>query len=384
MEADRKQIIYHIFPGDLPFHVLGMLKVFIKNFGEKSFFIVAGVTAETKSLYEDVFTSFQFNRYQIVMGDNIITEYSLLQRCLVDRKLMYNSDKELIRYMKGLPKTTSFLVHGLTSRWLNVQLRMQGFKNINWVCWGFWYYNNSRTLRAFITNSFDHLNYSLYKNIICLMPQDIEDIKNQLKSRAVFFHIPYPGINRELAEYALKNQVNRHAGIKVLLGNSGHSIKQYDSFLRSLRKIGGHYKITCMVSYGADENQIETFKSAYKVFLEREELLLLTTMLSKQDYALMLNSFDVYVSPVDSQTGLAAIYLSMALGKKIYLQGNNYEYVKQLGAVVYHTREFESDMENERFFLNEKEKEVNKMIVAELLDDNSVIPKWNGFFNHIS
>lgn len=383
MDSDNNKMVYHIFPADVPFHVVGMLRTFITYFGDFSFFIIAGATEETRPLYEDVFKHFQFDRFQIIMINDKDREYPTLKRFLIKKKFVNRYDKELVSYMAELPKSTTFLLHALSSRWFNILLNIHGFKNVNWVCWGCWYYNKSKTLQAFLFNNIDRLNYSIYKNVICLMPQDIEDIKVQLKSKADFFYIPYPGNNKYLVEYALSNPGDRQAGISVLLGNNGYSIEKYDQFIRSLGNIGADYKITCMVSYGAEESRIESFRSAYSAFIEQGSLFLLTKMLSKEEYVIMLNSFDIYICPYDTQTGLAAIYLSLALGKKIYLQGSNYEYIKQFGAVISHTDEFKTDMDKKDFFLSEKEKEINKIIITNLLDKDSVISKWNSFFNHI-
>lgn len=384
MANSNNKLIYHIFWGNVPFHVINMLKSFISNFGHFSFFIIAGASEENKTIYEDVFSSFDFHNYKIIMEDSGHEKYSFLKKYLLKRKLSNSYDGELLDFMRNVSNKSAFLIHGLSSRWLNVLMHTYRFKNVNWVCWGCWYYNKSKSAHALIVNNIDRLNYNIYKKIICLMPQDIRDLKKQLKINADFFYIPYPGVNRELVDFALDCDHNdKHEKIRVLLGNSGHAIYEYEQFLRSLKSIESFYEITCMVSYGASNRQIDSFLSTFSHYIEQGNISLLTEMLSKKDYAIMLNSFDVYLSPVNTQTGLAAIYLCMNIGKKIYLQGNNYDYIKQLGGIVSHTSQFEADIKSKNVYLNDGERKINNEVVTTLLDPNLVIPKWNMFFNQI-
>jgi hypothetical protein len=106
-----------------------------------------------------------------------------------------------------------------------------------------------------------------------------------------------------------------------------------------------------------------------------------TKIVPIDEYADYLKKQDVYVCYVPTQTGLGAIYHMLLFGKKVYLQGFNLEWIRQLGFVVFDA----SDISRESFetfstLLSDQQKQHNFRLMQEWFDVDKACRRWEHLF----
>jgi hypothetical protein len=95
-----------------------------------------------------------------------------------------------------------------------------------------------------------------------------------------------------------------------------------------------------------------------------------------------MDKCDIYICDVKKQTGLGAIYTCLRLGKKLFLSGINYDWMKSLGCIVFDTGEIDQ-MEKEVFLqeISYEEKLNNYNIINSHLNLNRILNEWDVFLN---
>lgn len=352
--------IYHIFPVRATHLVLDISESLIKYFNDNEMSIILiGDSSDSYKYYVELFSNFSFNNYHICKN---IYEFIRLN---VDKKF-------------------PIIVHSDRIQWLAI-LSIYNFKNINWVNWGSGLRLN-RNFKSFIIYPFKLLIYKNLKNIVVLSSQDMVDIKKYFYIKKVFLisYISKLNDSDEFEYNIIDFKDKKREYINVLFGNNVTCILFYIQYLDVLTKIKNQIKIQCMLNYFLDNNNNE-----YKQLILKGEKLygdnfsVNTDTYNLNDYIDYINKFDVYVCDVKRQTGLGAIYTCLRIGKKIYLSGNNFNFISSLGCKIFHCDELKINPETILIPLCKNDIELNRKIIFEYLDSKNLIFKWNQFFDEI-
>ena len=130
--------------------------------------------------------------------------------------------------------------------------------------------------------------------------------------------------------------------------------------------------------YGGENDSISNFKS-YAVS-EIENISFWEDFVDNEEYRKRLSSYKVYISPSIRQTGLGAIYNSVSLGLKLYLDGVNYEWLNELGFIVHNISELRNNSIDDVLYFDENEK-IHNIEKAKVVFDNSKQAKeWETVF----
>lgn len=209
-------------------------------------------------------------------------------------------------------------------------------KNVNWVCWGG---GTSKSKNRFSTISFLIKKYVFnhFRSIVTLMEPERKEIiqnfgVNPHKVHTISY-ISFKDNETELdlfcKELSSQGSDNLDKPV-VLLGNSQYWISSYIDMLHRLKHYRGKIKVQCMLNYPFEKNEsyytlVKLGKSLFgDDFRTNEEY-----YSDIKDYVSYMNSCDIYICAVNKQTGLGAISTCLRLGKKIFITGNNLEWVRQ-------------------------------------------------------
>ena len=305
------KIIYHIFPAHMthlsPQLIIGFHKMF-PNF--KQTFIVYGKESE-KTIYNE------------------------MDKTLGNIKFISNT-KDL---RKIISKDKHILLHSLIPEICKYTF-FHSFSNISVVCWGSGI--KLVNFKNYLLYPLKMLLYHSFKYMITLMEPDRMYLKNKYFVKNIL-NQPYIGEREiELKKYmesrvTLKNQ----DGIKnIYVGNNSTCIKSYLRIAQNyLCHIRGEFNLQFMLhyDYSSDDKDIIELKDFCD--LNYKSYSFNTALLNLKEYVSYIDKCDIYICDEERQTGLAAIYTALRLGKKIYLNGNNYDWVTSLGCVVHHTNE---------------------------------------------
>ena len=137
-----------------------------------------------------------------------------------------------------------------------------------------------------------------------------------------------------------------------------------------------------MANYSFKESSTsrELQKRGKEIF--RNNFILDTKLYPLNEYYSYMNNCDIYICAAQGQSGLGAIYTCLRLGKKVFLSGINYEWMKSLGCHVFHVDEIDK-MEPKDFLddISYKEKIDNYRIIRSYLNIEQILNKWNEFLS---
>lgn len=322
--------VVHIIPAEAEHLSLGIVESLITSSSQRYYFIIArtskddgfyvskkalragGTLADWKMSYRDLFSKYLYEDY--VFSDGIL---ELVLRCVLAGRspIVLHSDRRLMRLV----------------------VLVLAYLDVTWVCWGNGFVlKEGCSIATLLNNAFKHLFMWRLDNIVCLMEPDARYIR-EIYSRRRVLTIPYAGLR---AASDLGIQGKRDPGSvkdvsRILLGNSGRHVKSYLSAIEVLKRYAGKVHITCMLNYGLARNEeyARLQDSGREYF--GDNFALDETFHDRDDLGRYINSYDVYVCAVESQTGLGVAGLALNAGLKLYLSGHNYEWFNQLGYRVF-------------------------------------------------
>jgi hypothetical protein len=238
--------------------------------------------------------------------------------------------KEIIKHQKD-----PILLHG-ENYWRFLTVFLSGCNNVNWVCWGSgasirnnWKSEISALFKTFI--------YKKFNSIVTLIDGDKNSIINDFKlSQEKVVTIPYmlfSSKRREEVSLGLLNHTTM-VGTKsknpvILLGNNPCNIDYYIQLMELLSPFKGAIEVHCMMNYSLLKD------AHYYYFMEVGRNTFGNDFYSDEDfyegdaYMVYMNKCDVYICGNPLQTGLGAIEACLLLGKKMFLTGKNYEWIKE-------------------------------------------------------
>lgn len=208
-------------------------------------------------------------------------------------------------------------------------------RNVNWVCWGGGT-TISHRWRSKIGGFLKSIMFKRFHSIVTLMePERKQIIENFGVASHMVKTISYVSDYKDESDLDLicKDLAKRtnHESKKpvVFLGNSHYWINSYISMLKKLSQYAGKIKVQCMLNYEfvKGEKYEELIRLGHSVF--GEDFKTNETFYSNIiDYIHYMNGCDIYVCAVEKQTGLGAISTCLKLGKKIYITGDNLDWVR--------------------------------------------------------
>lgn len=211
---------------------------------------------------------------------------------------------------------------------------------VTWVCWGA-YTTLSGSLLSYISYPYKFVVNHLQKHIVALMLSDKEDLEKTYHLNNVIV-LPYPSHQYEQIAPLGLFDLAHHDPVKVLIGNSGHCSPWYKDVIDLVSKFGNKIEVHCMFQYPQWQDVMSDL-SQYGSSLLGENFFLDTNYLSSTEYINYLSSYDIYICPKPTQSGLSAIHIALVLGKKVYLTGKNFEWERYLGAKVFEIEKIKSE-----------------------------------------
>lgn len=305
--------IYHIFPSHVTHLSPQLISVFYKQFPQfKQSFIVFG--KDCKSV--------------------------VYEKLSIEVKNMFfaNDINELVKIVS---KDSHILLHSLIPEACKY-FYFHKYSNVSVVCWGSGI--KMVSFKNYIMYPLKLLLYHSFKNMITLMDPDRLYLQNKYGIRNLI-NQPYLGEREcELQKYMdnRDNSTNSQNDNVVFVGNNSTCIKSYIKIAqKKLVKFKDEIDLRFMFHYDYDNHDLKILKlrricdDNYPNYTFNKDLYNL------YDYAEYLDCCNIYICDETRQTGLAAIYTLLKLGKKLYLNGNNYDWVTSLGCKVHHTDELE-------------------------------------------
>lgn len=349
-------MIIHVFTGDRTHLVPTILKGFFKLKINQLYLVFC--SEKNERLYNELFKEYNIVNYVLVSS-------------WIDFKKKTDNNKI---------KKSKIILHGVPYSWM--WKFIVAYKDVNWICWGAGAKINYSNWKSVIFTPIKKIIYRRFNKIGVLMPQDEVSLKKDygIKETTLLSYFgsigsfPYSICDLELKEES-ENKLK-----KVYLGNNSSSLKTYLSLTEKLSKFKEALFINCMINYTFKESEASLKLREVGSAIYRNNFFMDETLYSLDDYYKYMNECDIYICNVKSQSGLGAIFTCLRLGKKVFLSGINYEFIKSLGAFIYHVDEI--DMMSKEDFVKDityEHKVKNFKVVDDYLNKDMIIKKWQVF-----
>lgn len=273
-------------------------------------------------------------------------------------------------------KKGMILSHGFSYRDC-FYLKLHGFKNVHWICWG----ESVVAGKSLLSRIFRPIKKFMMKKlngIITLMGPDKERLTENYNLNNVYYISYVPCVSNYQFSAAFFEQDTVYN--KVLLGNNTDCIPYHGTILDNLKKFAGRIKVDCLLNYSLIKD--DCFNYLYNKGKDYfgDDFNVIETFMTQDEYIDFLKGYDVYICNMPEQTGLGAIHRCLRLGKKLFLNGANYDYVTQIGCFLNHVRDLETISFDEFISPLTKEQKVHNLnSVNTVLDYSVLTTKWNQY-----
>lgn len=371
----QKKIIYHFVFADSYILTIPIAQEIINNLDSKPFFWVFTDNIQNRERFVKLFSELSFKEYQFVSSskNTMIDKTQILLWSILTfdlRNLWRKMSYPLFRFFKNYEED-NIVIHGelppsnAVLYFLNKKVKLKRA----WVCWG-----SLPKKRAWCVNLLlGHLykGYFIRKchSVIALTTPDKELMEEQFSCKNVTY-APYMLPIEDLG-YCEDSH-------NVLIGNSGSYI---DDYIRVANDLSRFKEAICtyMLNYGISSNdpRIKELQHINECSRGSENYNLWTDVVDKNTYNNVLRMHSVYVCGALRQTGLGAIETCLNLGMKIFLNGVNYRYFKDMGMMIYHVNDINKQTEEEFFTFSLECKKHNKQVYFKTFGAESLSAKWN-------
>lgn len=352
--------IYHLFYANRYHLSPNIIDATLSCSIKKHYFLIIGDDKTSWDTYSEIFQNYDFKNYIF--------------------------SKSLSKLFISVPKEAPIILHGDSYEWMTFLILKQ-FKNVNWICWGSGTTLN-KSVKSYLSYPVKYIIYHCLNSIVTLMTPDRESLSYCFKLKKIET-ISYYGKKNQILDSWIDN-TRCKKGIKqyftIYLGNNSTCLESYIYIVKTYlnRFSNRDMLVRCMLHYDLDKNQtyyhlVETGKEIFQ-----EQFCLDTDLYNIDEYFQYMSKCDTYICGVDRQTGLGAINACLRLGKKMYLSGNNYNWITSFGAKVFHVKELEY-ISFEDFItpLSDVEKECNNAIAINM-SQNNVANLWEQYYDNIS
>lgn len=365
--------IVHIIPGESDHLSLSIIDSILDTSSYNHFFIITRISkkghyvlnANTQRIDKNSFENEYIRIFNKHLNNDYRFSYNVISLYIILHSLRSNP----------------IILHAGNRAVRNTVLLL-GSKNISWVCWGSGFKKNENgSIKGKLRNFFKQLYIKKYNSVLCLMSPDAEYIQNEYCKKNTIV-MPYVGRRKVTSiseDRALAQKISTN---QVLLGNSPRQIDSYLKNIYDLKRFSNSIYITCMLNYGLLKNDkyIKLKEEGNQLFGERFHLD--EKFYNTNDYYNFIESKNIYICDYETQSGLGAISTNLILGNKVFLSGYNYNWIKELGYIVFHYNEI-LEMSTEEFLkpLSTEEKSYNYHLNKRLIEKNII--NRESFFDQI-
>lgn len=352
--------IIHVFNGQVHHHVKNMIQDTVEFFG-------------ANGSYDHVFYVYKYNQFSVHYR-SLISENKILLKELKD-------GKQLAHLIKSLEKNQKLIIHGIVLKELWIWLYTISKANLNkvtWVCWGAGV-NWLPGVRGVVLNYMRRVMYNRIGNIIALMQPDCKSLKEKFHCKNVIVS-PYYSRMCEF-EYHSFSRVNKNIyPIRIKVGNNAGGANNHLKSFELLQNFAEQdIKIITPLGYGNEANRQNILECGKKLFGAKYTPL--TDLLTQDEYiSYLYDNVDILLYHAEIQLGLFNIYTCLNGGKKLYLNGINYEWIKHLGFHVYHVNDIKS-FEEFATPLTQQQMLRNRTLLHDILGNRTLIRNWKKIFD---
>lgn len=320
---------------------------------DRPFFVYYGKTSdEIREKYEELFYDLNNAEYQFCMNEEEL------------RTFVYKHISE------------PYLLHGVSYKCIYLLIRYN-VKNLNWVCWGQGSKINFHNWKSIIFTPVKYWMYHHFRSTVVLLDGDRKTLARDYGVRNIKLLPYFPESQLRLREVYERLRTSADVNEKpvVYLGNSGHCIDYYFEFLNKFRRYVGKIEVHCMLQYISDSDKTKERKliDMGKQYFG-DDFYPDTTYMDMPTYLQYMNHCDVYICGAVEQSGLGAIGTSLALGKKVYITGKNYNHIISQGCKVFNVSSLDDSFITP---LSENDKILNYNIQFSGLDNSK--QEWNRY-----
>jgi len=350
-------MIIHVFTAYRTHLVPNIINSFLKyKDNKKHFFMLVSENDFNTELYEKLFKQFPESQYNYINS--------------------YKSLKQTVRSFKDY----KIILHGVPYKWM-AYFVFNGFNDVRWVCWGSGAKINKQNWRSVVFTPLKKYLYKRLNEVAVLMPHDAESLRKDYKVTNIT-QLSYFGTIDQFpfTEKHIKRTDNPLDIKSIYLGNNSSSIRTYLPLTKKLSKFKDYVTINCMLNYSFNESQVSQQLETEGKRIYGDKFKMDTELYPLDEYYKYMDKCDIYICDIKKQTGLDAIYTCLRLGKKLFLSGINYDWMKSLGCIVFDTGEIDQ-MEKEVFLqeISYEEKLNNYNIINSHLNLNRILNEWDEF-----
>ena len=360
-------MIVHVFIGSR-YHLVPIISEgIITHYSQDAdhYFVLYGKSDMDKQKYITLYNQYNFSNYVFC--------HSLLEFSKIIWKL----------------RKKPVLFHSGSYSWFAIANFLRA-KNLHWICWGAGSSINKKNIKSILMTPVKCWLYYKFQTIIVLMDDDkktiVEDFHVCSKKVRVMSYASNEGKSpyNELILKLLMEEKEQNQKPLVLLGNSPRCFSSYFEMLPRLAQYKGKIRVQCMNHYSlirddAYNQLISLGKDLFgDDFRSNEEFY------NVEDYLHYMNTCDIYICSVDRQSGLGAASNCLRLGKKVYVHGKNYNWLKDhLNCVIFDTDQITPSLSYEDFVspLSKNDQIFNfNAIVQDKIDSAQM---WHEFYKSI-
>ena len=360
-------MIIHVFDACRLHLVPAISRGFVKNYsqGISHMFVLFDKNNMYRQKYQELYSELSFTNYVFFQS---MSEFS-----------------HIILKHKKYP----IIFHSGAYSWFMLAIFL-GARSLHWVCWGAGSSINRNNIKSILMTPIKRWIYNRFQTIITLMDDDkrtiVEDYHVSSNNINVISYASDEGKSpyNELMLKLIMEEKEQKQKPLVLLGNSPRCFSSYFEMLPRLAQYKGKIRVQCMNHYSlirddAYNQLISLGKDLFgDDFRSNEEFY------NFEDYVHYMNTCDIYICSVDRQSGLGAASNCLKLGKKVYVHGKNYNWLKDhLKCVIFDTDQITPSLSYEDFIspLSKKDQIFNYNAVVQDIIDSA--KKWHEFYKSI-
>lgn len=369
-------MIYHVFNNTNGHYIRIASAIFDRSHIKDHFFIILITPAgDSEEVVRENFSKSHIENYYITRNCSWLHNPLLSLLALIQGRILSGIEQDLFRFLKKV-RRYPIMFHGVYYSFWAVMLYAGYFRNVSWVCWN-WRTPVRRSILSLAGIHYHIKRFALrcHRRILCLMGPDRKAIMEYTGLDAERVKCsPYPTCGMIYREQKLATD-----HIKILLGNNAYLLKMYPRVLDIIGEAGVPAEVCVMAPYGADDAAVDEFRKSYSP-PANVKVSYWTDMVDLETYSDRLAEFDFYVCPATQQSGLGAIYRSMVIGSVCFLDGANYDWLSEAGALVFKIDDLKAKVAS-RYRLSDAEQTHNREVVNNIVNN---IARWDGIFDEIS
>ena len=300
------------------------------------------------------------------------------------------------RFYAFLKKYDYIVLH---SAFLDVKSKLlflanQLLKKTIWIEWGYDLYDcNSNDKKKNISYLIDYYFKSHVSTAICIFEPDIMYFKKVYhRSKSEIFYAPYtgPNIPKEFNFYSeassLESTNKKNETVYIQIGHQATKQINHINVLKMLSKYKDeNIKIVLPLSYGDKDNAITVSKAAIECF-GTEKTIILSEMLTKDDYFELTKRIDIAIFDTDRQIGLANINRFIFRNTKLFLTRGSvmYDYFLTRGVPVLAVQDIENmDFSDFKSVVKPVNKELFMSYISTLSNYDWKLDCWMKIYKHL-